>query len=327
MQFRNIKLDLKNSNTIEFIKKNVREIYSQEIFQWQYGDDKSNLFVVELDTIEGTQGMILSELMYQGKKISSSKSETTYLSEKCRGTGAFEKIYELSTNTAFDSGSQFIWGFTALGKLWKKKLDFDYDDIVSESVIYITPKTEDDFKRRLYKNGMHLFLKFKLLFSKKYTFEVSDELSILNNSEFYGEDAIYMNYESESFINRTKKNPFIHYRMMHFYDDNESIASIIFHVTNHVFVLSDIQYNMNADLRKIMNVIVSYCLKENQITEIRFWANRYNPKYKLVFETMKSFLSKEFHVTDMQLIYKTKLKKFKVEDLFINSLWTEGFKY
>jgi hypothetical protein len=330
MNFRNIKFDSDKGNSIEFIKKNVREFYSQEIFDWQYGNSNSNLFVGIDDQLNliGTQGMIYVEMKNQGSSFHSSKSETTFLSEIARGTGAFEKMYQLSIQAAFESGSEFIWGFTALGALWEKKLGFNYSDVIHESVIFIKPNPSDNFKKKLLKNGVRLLLKLKLSFISKVRVEVTDNVSQFSfNPDFYESDGISLDYSSETFLNRTSENPFIKYSILKVYKYDNQIASILFQHEFDSFIISDIQYIDESYLKLIFKSIISYATSKTSCSEVKFWANKYNPKYNLVFLAMKNFFAKEYAIKDMQLIYKSKKRSVDISKLFINSIWTEGFKY
>lgn len=335
MEIRNINIKDTPDNISKFIQDVSRPKYNSNILKWQYGDVLSNLFIIKNKEFLGTQGMIRMNLFCkQHQSFITHKSETTYVSSKLRGTGKFKELYDASINDAKQKGSQMIWGFTALGNLWEKKLNFCSVKIIAEANLIIgTPKDQSFFK------AIYCFLKarqtaFKLLFTSIHNIEINevkfnDFNFIENYKNEWASDEIFLDYKSKSVHSRVFDSPFIRYRLIEFKKAENLISHIIFHITNGVFVISEIFVKDMQELDFIFKKVFEFAKIKN-VKIIRFWGNKNVLVYGELFKIFTQFGGRVELVEDMQFVFKNFTdnsfdKSFN--KFHINSLWTEGFNY
>lgn len=326
----------KNDDLVNFIQLNSREHYSGKIFKWQYSDEHSNICIIQEEkNILGTQGMITSYLKFKQHSILSHKSETTFIHESLRGKGQFELLYKTSVDNAMKHDSKIIWGFTALGNLWEKKLKFNCDrNLISESNLIIGFNDINRSKKKIYYfiKSTFTFVKLKLNSKPRLTAEeqVITELKDFEQFNYVTSDiGVSIDYNSKHTYNRIIKSPLIKYKLLKFKLENKTEALILFHIKNNELLISEFLYHSEQFITDIIKLIYQFGRK-NKVTNIRFWANQKNPFYKKVFDKIEMVGGKTYSVTDMQFVYK--INDVDLEDLalsgyFINGLWTEGFTY
>ena len=339
MEIKKINIQENPIKVVDFIRESSRSNYSTEIFNWQYMGEKCLLYSIEdQNEIVGTQGMIELELVESSQKILTHKSETTFLNPKYRGQGLFEKIYEKCVHDVKEKKSKLIWGFTALGTLWEKKLNFNYvSNIISEATLVVNNIGE--FQSRLKKVFYFLKklqLKILLLYKSNSIKYNSKECKKFKNfdfikkiNDFYGDQAIYLNYNSKSVMNRVFESPIISYELLEIYDGNKIKAALVFHIEKRTLYISDIFYARNINFNSLVKEIYVYANLKN-VNFIKFWGNNTNPKYSKIFNLFKKFGARVETDINMQLIYKS-FSDFQTsnqfKNYFINGLWTEGYNY
>lgn len=329
---------LEDKKIIDFIKRTSRPSYSEEIFSWQYKHPKSSICCIQKENqLLGSQGMIFMELKLAQKSFFSHKSETTFVDDSLRGKGQFERLYELSVNEAKLKESQLIWGFTALGTLWEKKLNFKcHKNLIFEAnlVVQQTPAIKG-FKRIYYfLKGVQNRLKRIAISEKNISldeFNLSSESLLLKIFESaISNETLALDYLSETVQNRIFNSPIIAYKFLKIQFLGSLEAVIIYHIAKNQFIISDFLYLNKDKLASILKKVISYSLAQGNITNIRFWGNKENVHYSPIFETFSKFGSNIIPVDNMQLVYKPideNLKDTDPSNYMINGLWTEGFTY
>jgi hypothetical protein len=329
---------LENKEIVDFIKKTSRPSYSEEIFSWQYKHPKSSIHCIQKENqLLGSQGMIFMELKLAQKSLNSHKSETTFVDNSLRGKGQFESLYDYCVNETLRKESQLIWGFTALGTLWEKKLHFKCNkNLIFEAnlIVHQSPAIKG-FKRIYYfLKGIQNRIKRMAISEKNLSledFNLSSEILILKQFDsIFSDKTIALDYLSETVQNRIFHSPVITYKYLkiHFLGNLEAI--IIYHIAKNQFIISDFLYLNKDKLASIVKKVISYSLIQKNITNIRFWGNKENEHYSPIFDTFSKFGSNIILVNDMQLVYKPideKLKEIDPSNYMINGLWTEGFTY
>lgn len=321
-------------DVVQLISSAIRPGYTKQILEWQYSDYISNLHVIsENKQIGGIQGMIHLDLKSGKNQFVSHKSETSYLSTAYRGKGAFEKIYDRCVENAIQNGSQLIWGFTALGNLWEKKLGFYCDrSIIHEAMLVTKVDKNVSFARRIYHSWKMIGTSLKMLPIKKaaLSFINPDKAKLALNklNDEFTESSIHLDYGSDSIRNRIFNSPIIQYQFFEISEHNETKGLLIYHLKNNQLFLSDFIYFGNNDIRSIIKSLFLHVNKSEKICSIKFWGNINYVGNQSIFKAFRSLGAKITPVDDMQLVYKpTSTTEIKTAHLVINGLWTEGFTY
>lgn len=320
---------------VSYIRESSRPGYTSEIFEWQYAHPQANLFLIEEnEQIFGSQGMIPMDLIKDEKSVLTHKSETTFIDPSLRGRGLFEALYSASVDDAKKNNSTLIWGFTALGKVWKKKLGFDYLELIKESNLILNNREIPSFKVRLYYTFRKWNCAFKMRrISLKHT-EIKEEtltdFSCLQPfNSLFTNSSVRLDYTAQTCQNRVLNSPYIAYSSLTVIENNQPIAVAIFHKANGVLVISEAMYYSKNGAEKLLKALYKTACADN-CNVIRFWGNENNPHYSILFDSMERLGAKSATVSDMQLIYKAfgaELNKDDFNHFFINGFWTEGLYF
>ncbi len=326
---------VKSEDLIDFIRISSRDFYSRKILEWQYKNPESKLFLVgDEGNILGTQGMIRYDLIFNDRSFISHKSETTFLAESLRGKGMFEKLYAGSVAGAYETGSQFIWGFTALGTLWERKLKFGYDDsCIHEASLVCGISKDSGIARKLY-HGLKILKTKSKLFSanEKYTVEAEDfaDLDFVDDyKDYFMRNSVRLDYQSESVKNRVFNSPVLKYQKLVVRKNGLEMAVLIVAHNKYDLNISDVLCKPDISLKNLLKAVFRYAAHQ-KLNVIRFWGNIHNLKYKEIFDAFKENSGRIEPVRDMQLIYQFRneeLEKLDRSSYYINGLWTEGFAY
>jgi hypothetical protein len=333
-----LKINENSNNIIDYISQTRNRSYKKKYLFWQYKHPKSLICCIQKDDqILGSQGMIFTELKLAQKSIISHKSETTFVDDSLRGKGQFERLYEYSVNEAILEESQLIWGFTALGTLWEKKLHFKCNkELIFEANLIVNQSNSIQGLKRVYYffKGVQNRLKRLVISEKNLTiekFNLSNEISVLKQFEStLSEKTVSLDYQSETVKNRIFNSPVIsyHYLRIHFLGNLEAV--VIYHIAKNQFIISEFLYLDQDKLPSVVKKVISYSLAQKNITNIRFWGNKKNEHYCAIFDNLSKFGSNIIPVHNMQLVYKPideNLMEIDPSNYMINGLWTEGFTY
>lgn len=333
-----VKANIKDNtdNIIKYISKTRNNIYEKKYLFWQYEDPKSNLYLIyDNNNIYGTQGMIPISLRNNHKDFLTHKSETTFVSNELRGKGTFEKMYASSTENAYENGSSGIWGFTALGKLWEKKLNFNCEyELICEATIVAKIFVGIDFKRKIVNSIRFIISQVKKMITvEKYTSNIDygfTDFNYLSSFDNFWKDAdIRLNYNSESVKNRVFNNPKLKYQKLNVWEEKQIVATLIISIDNNILRISDLIYKDDVDHKSMLKSILNFAKSKN-LEYVKFWGNIKNPKYMRLFIAFENLSGNKEMVKDMQFIYQFKdmaLSKTDFSKFYINGLWTEGFSY
>jgi len=342
---------LNNSDVLHFIRSTSRPFFNQKIVNWQYSNEHSRLFYLSKEgEICGTQGMIFHELISTSpnedkKVILSSKSETTFVSDNLRGTGSFEILYERAVQYTIDDKQTFIWGFTALSKVWRNKLRFFVDEtIIYESFLKIG--FENDGNRTiksLVKKTMSIFslwivmikistIKLSKIVRFKEQKNISDILPKLQESLNHNSDTIELLFSQNYCKWRLENNPNLEYKLFTIEDEyKNSNGYVIFTIDKNHLRISDFNIIDPSCINEILIQIIKIGRKE-KVNKVTFFGNINNKTNKLIFDAFERLGGKKELNTKMNLVVKSnvlnvhitnnELKKWR-----ITGLWTEGFTY
>ena len=336
--------DFSGIKLLKYIKLTSRPYFTENHLAWQYRNQGSFLYSINVnENLEGTQGMIHHSLVNGTKLLNTLKSETTYVSSLMRGTGAFEILYNSCVKNAIDKNNKFIWGFTALSNVWKKKLDFHVDEsIIYEATLTIRPIF--DFKFNLksilrFCNSFRLSFLFRknLRFLKKnenthytVTSNLSDNLPELANKLFKENNSIRIQFSKEFCKWRLEDNPELKYELITFFNpSHEPIAYAIINTKNVDLRISDF-YIIDVDfMDAIFNIIFQLAISK-KVKMISFFGNINHPKNRHVFDVFSAMGGKIELNKNMFFVLKdleNSTVTFDASKWLINGLWTEGFTY
>lgn len=124
------KLDIKSvtykqaADLVDFHNKLYGTQREPENWFWQYSsfEPEKAIFTVAKDQekIIGTQAMMPVYLRVGNKNVLSGKSENTLLSPEYRGKQVMEELYEFAVHNCEMLGLDFLWGFTAATKAFRR---------------------------------------------------------------------------------------------------------------------------------------------------------------------------------------------------------------
>lgn len=349
-----IKLDINNTQQIEFIVKNVRDFYNKDIAYWQYADTdlSTGLYFAQKDNIFiASQGMIPIYLNVQGKKVLTAKSESSFLLPNYRGQGIFEKLYSHTIEKSSQSSIHCFWGFTSLSKVWRRLLSFEvFDSIIQESELQIS-LYRSIFAIR--SGSSSLFDKCKKLCKSIYSeiklkkrphiyAEFSASFLDLNNSnhislicELYKmwsinhPDYVSM-YCDHSYIKwRVADNPITKYEIIGIYKNNLLIGMCILNDRKGKsymldFIVSDIDL-----LSLSFDTLLLFVKKHTLISHIIYWASNKNDYSNKIHKLMKKYGAFIYINENMNFVIKNisgTYDNIDISKYYLNGLWTEGFK-
>lgn len=343
-----------NEKVVLYIRENSRIDYNENNFVWQYDSEESVFGVIQdNNSILGTQGMISVNLFNNNNIFLSHKSETTYLSESIRGLGLFEKLYKCCVNECKEKGSQYIWGFTALSKVWRNKLEFQVDEnLIFESEIIISsrhqwiqffnnPKNLKEFGKVMYCFFKECNFKVKKILKKRKILKEIfikpsanleyDISKLILKTEKYNQ-FYSLNYSNLFLEKRILNSPFNKYNSLVVYNNNnEPLAIAIYTTNNGRFRISECLYNNEESLNQLIRSVIKLAIDQKQ-SKISFFGNIKNSIYQKVFELMESYGSKTTRCADMNFVLLscagTKKNQYSnLHNWLINGLWTEGYSY
>ncbi len=347
-----IKFNPNNKDHINFLIENLREFYSDKIAQWQYpiNTNYSGLyFGIRYKKLIACQGMIPIQINYRNNIIMSAKSETSFLLSDYRGNGYFEQLYEFSMVNLKKDKIDMVWGFTALSKLWKNKLKFEvYDKIIKESEIIISPFLElklNFLSKYPIKNKVfHAAKLIPLFFRRKTTSaeklnivlnEISETNYDIKMSDFYqrwsslNKNFIFIDYNMNFLKWRIFGNPILNYKIVALTIKNEIVSIAILNFHKDKVYLLDILVLDDSKLDCTIQTIINY-IKKKGYPKLIYWATSLNSYANSIHKAFEKKGGRYRYNDNMNFVIRRQLNNNliseKIEDYYINGLWTEGFK-
>jgi hypothetical protein len=350
-----VKFDKENLSHLEFLTKNVREFYSKDIAVWQYenGIYATGLFFArEKDACIASQGMIPVFLNIKGTKTITAKSESSFLLPEFRGRGIFEDLYFHTIKISEQDDIQIVWGFTALSSVWRKKLKFDViDGLIHETELQIdflksfsaAWKSEQSFINKI-KLSLKAFI--SLTKSKKLpkankefstiVLNIKEDRAIMAMIELYDEwasnhphftsialDKEYLNW-------RITNNPIIKYKLIGVYKNQKLIGIGIVNDAVDKAYLLDFIVPKKEHLKDGFIEILRHLKQHNSISHLVYWASHTNSYAQSIHSLFQAFGANCYVNNNMNFVIKKTEKctmpNIEISDIYINGLWTEGFK-
>lgn len=328
---------------------------------WEYKGhypDKFTFAVIEDDdNIVGTQGMIPIFLNIKGKKVLTGKSENTLLHPKYRGRGTlFTECYDHAVSQSKKKGMYCIWGFTALGKVWKKKFRFSvYENVTNEYFLILNSKNaikeisktqrkkiQNHFKSIL-SFGCYLFSLCKISFrtqnksiNKKYKIEKNlrsydDIKQLYMNLRKKFPDLIHIEQDKKYINWRLYDNPNINFQTYFIYENKSLKGYCYFNLVDDkkTIYLTDLTVQ-NAEVGAVLLRMLIDRWRIKRIGFIYFIGNDKNPIMVEIINLLKKYgfmkrRSKTGFVVLKNLSYKDNDHLHNIKNWYFNYLWTEGF--
>ena len=341
---------LPQEQIVSFFSKNLRDGYTIEDLNWQYKNELSGggLFLLLDDEIIATQGMIPIKLIVNGLEVLSVKSESSFLDQKHRGKGYFDYLYYNAIDNCLNNNIYFFWGFTALDKLWKDKLNFSVYSVFYESLIVIS-LNKTIFQILLGKlclkskflsisKNIYNFLLQKFHFSFKKNniecevlFDLNENRIIDIYKSWQKSHNDYISLSLDSFflnwrLNRNTKNK---YNYIVFIKDNLDVGFAIFNNKNSICYLVELIIIDDTCIEDVISSIIRQPYFKKNISTLSYIGNIKN-KYNLsIFKAIKNIGVKSNELKDMKFVIKNYSKNDllnEIEKYVLNALWTEGFK-
>ncbi|MDD4214465.1 MAG: hypothetical protein PHR81_06605 [Bacteroidales bacterium] len=342
-------LEKNNPELLSFMKETLRPFFTSEILEWQYySNADSFLMTLKCDNaIKGTQGMLFHELLLSDNAtvVDSSKSETTYVSAEFRGKGMFEELYKRCIDKTILSGHKFIWGFTGIPNVLKKKLGFHIEEeIIYEAKIVIgVAKIKTIRISEILSYAKNLFgfinVRIKILhFSDKKKLNVKDYdnlskiMPCIHQEIKNGAKDICLNY-SENYCDwRMDRHPVLKYKLLLFTDESDKkVAYVIYAVKNNAMMISSLNFTDRVFFNAVFCKIIDMARKL-KLKNVNYFGNINNKTNAIIFEHFCKYGGKKYLNKGMSFVLKSNSLEDEVQyknsdNWFINGLWTEGFTY
>jgi hypothetical protein len=330
-----------------FFLKNVRDFYTSSILDWQYSfnNENSGLFLgYESESVFASQGMIPISLAIGEKNVLTAKSESSFLSEKQRGKGYFEKIYDTAIQASRNDKIKSIWGFTQLTSVWRKKLLFQtYDNLIVDTTIQLN--YIQDLKR--IRQQQNINSKIKVLLSaslnkiKSLKRQKTDFMIDIEKLDFSNLNEVidlysqwrkkHKNYVSLCLNShylkwRIANNPVCNYVIYSVKYRNTSIGFAIVNQTSPIYYLVEF-ICLEKEESSILALLKT--LKNNGGARLVYFSNSMNKYNNTITDILIKIGGKTRVNSSMHFVLKhiepSALDTISINDYYINALWTEGF--
>ncbi len=346
-----VKLKIEDHRQLLFLVENLREFYDESILKWQYfhRETSTSLYLLrsEGDYI-ASQGMIPIYLAKGETSVLSAKSETSFLLPEHRGKGLFEDLYNYTIQKAEEDGCELIWGFTALSKVWRNKLNFEvHDGLIHETALQLNAKSafrstirkdQSSFNKikQITKSALDR-MKNKRIPKLDGTYETKElEFSDDSISAIVGVfkewQSNYKNYicieTNNDYINwRVKNNPRAKYSLLGIYSQNVLVGYAIFNIETNYLV--EFIVPRETELNECLFSLMAFLKQKKTYSHLNYWASSENEYCKKVTSVLEQFGARRYENFTMNFVRKrTKHTSFdtsEVGEFYINGLWTEGF--
>lgn len=348
-----VKLNIDDEKQLEFLQEYLRSFYTSSILKWQYlrWDCNSSLYLLKNnEDYIASQGMIPINLIYQNRIIFSAKSETSFLLPEHRGKGLFEKIYDYNILKSEEDNCELFWGFTALSKVWRRKLKFEVEDgLIHETVLQLnfsaalklpfSKKQSVINKLKQSMKGVVSAFGNKRLPKSMSGYETKelewDSSSLANIHRLFKvwcenhRDYISIDTDSEYLMWRVVNNPVAKYKLLGVFKNKTLIGyGIVNHARNYSYLVEFIVPEQN-DLKESLLSLIKHVKSEKIHSHLAYWASNQNTYSNQVTSILLKLGGKSYQDFTMNFVSKTtrhtSFDTIKVSDYYINGLWTEGF--
>ncbi len=325
--------------------------YSESTFLWEYGHERSIFGYIkdEHDTVIGTQGMIPIKLYAGANQIITAKSETSYLAPFAKGKGLFKKLYLNVLKETTNQEISMVWGFTALGELWKK-LGFEVKEnclftyslsISPKKNYYLSKNTKDNRTISVLRYFKAIrdskFLNFRLNKSTSKNKFLAKELQF--RSELINENDIEIYFKklrsqntklihidlSKAYLNyRIKTNPFLKYTAVYLYNSRqEMLGFYIFSVKEKIANM--VEFNgVSTEIKEVLLAHIVKEVKKLHVVRLNFFGNKTNYLVKDSFDLLGQYGATSFDSEMSIVVRNNEGTNVDFENWYINGLWTEG---
>lgn len=342
-----------NPDLFNFLDHVLPFTYNSDIFRWEYGhEDKVFCYIEDAnEKVVGAQGMI-PILVNTGNNIAlSAKSETSYLGESTRGKGLFRQLYSAVIEESKENGIEFIWGFTALGPVWKKLGFHVKNECLVNCSVQVRPLT---FTAKTLKPRAFLgFIKSWALSNKtkrvnrrsKSRLKESPEHWHIQDKPFNSNDIRSLHDQirsnnpklisldmNESFIAyRIEENPFVDYETRYVYNEDRQLLGYYYlsiNMERGIVFISDLTA-LNTDVKEyLISEAVSKAISTKGIRTLRMFGNVLNPLIAESFQILERHGARsydsEMYIVLLPLKGESQESLQQFNNWYINGLWTEG---
>jgi hypothetical protein len=347
--------DLDNQDQIAFLAEEVRDFYSQEIYKWQYfrfdWANSTLYFVQDGNRYIASQGMIPIHLS-SGKHLGFTvKSESSFLLPEFRGSSTFVDLYNYTIRQATLDGAQLVWGFTALSKVWRKKLGFYvYDDIITESELQLSVRksiqqaiiNHRKFSERLKRITKELIVSIKTRrISRSLNSRNVRELDLEDEQDYREMSMLFKDWKktnnnficielSKEYLTwRISNNPKLQYKLYGLFRGGQMYGFAIINTTSSYAYLMELIVQSGTQIAEALDDIIVYLKQTGEYCHLTYWASRKNPYCRQVHAALQANGARETVNSSMNFVLKaTEHNRFdtsSIDNYYINGLWTEGF--
>jgi GNAT superfamily N-acetyltransferase len=297
----------------DFHKRYFGEIRSEQIWQWEYGNQNpgDSLLLVARNEQEliATQGMMEIPLLVDGKSYPSGKNESLLIEKDFRRTGLFTRFYQYAFAKYAESGICCLWGFTKrIGQF--QHIGFSFDRIMSRSVLTL------DFRQavqlgKVGKKSIPMSLLYRMMIALACLYS---RLSILIHRlipNFYRpavhdefknpEDLGKLLTEISSRYPRTicidQNEIFVQWRIqeapvkiqgIYVYNGDDLQGYLIYELHKQFMEIDDLLFSDVRTGRVLMDELLCY-LRKNKIGLVSYSGNRLNALNKNAFRLLRSY--------------------------------------
>lgn len=361
--FKSIESDKDVASTLHFLERILSHKIDHKIWEWEFNSfPKETILTIINNNSEtvGTQFMLPIKLNLAGKEGLSGKCENSYFDDRYRGQGLFQRLFEFASDVSVKKTMKFLWAFTPAIKVYENKLGFsvfskamfNYKGLIGKPTYKLVRLSSGSAIKAVIKLCINYFtfllykLKWKLNFGLKSIKRHTKGYLIKNEVETFADidvlytllrernkDLIHIKISEEFFDWRIKNNVNLNYLNKYFYKNGQLKGYYTIALKGTSGNISDFTFDDDQTAIVMMNHLLSE-LSKKKMVYLNYFGNFENKQNKHIFSILKKLGGKITLNEGMPFVYKDisgeKMndKSYnKVQNWYLNGLWTEGFTY
>ncbi|HQN15271.1 MAG TPA: hypothetical protein PLB59_01435 [Bacteroidales bacterium] len=344
-----------DSNTIDFLKKNINALMREETFRWQYNEILNGAIIyIAKDDLKliSIASFLPYKILFGNGSFLTAKGENFFLDESYRGSPIFAAIYKKGLMECEKRDMCIIWGFSPIYKQFLGKslftiygdIIYDFRAVVGLPAVSQLTKDKKSFLK-FFQNSSAYFISEILIWKLKLSgnpakhiknYTVLDKLSDLSQiDELFKkiadpEKTVRLSMDKAFLDWRVYKNPNLHYKTFFFFKKGVLEGFYVFSTNKNNRCAQLVEMLFND--KKAGNILICHLIKEMKNEKVQFLeylGNIKNGINKNTFSLLKKyFFGRMYLNSGMDFIQKItpETKNFPIENWYINGLWTQGYE-
>jgi len=332
------------------------EMRSRYAWEWEYGySNPHNSLLVAIkddDKVIATQGMMSIKIAFGKEIFTTGKNESLLIDSAYRGKSLSTRFYNYAISEYAKEGISCLWGFSRKAIIPLKKANFKiFEGVMKSMVLSISNKQAQQSIPKAKLGGIKgivlrsavflgtLFSSMVYSLSKIYRSKNSDNIQVtedLRNTNdivnLYSQleriypELIYLYQDTDFFNWRVKKSP-RPIKTIFIYEQNELKGYLYLTIQDRFCELTDLTFTDKKYGRLLLKELIKIIDNFNY-GFIYYSGNIKNKLNKGVINLLKwyGFLKMKgpSHFVVRNFTFKDEDKLFKIENWYLNELWSEG---